>query len=94
MFSLSLVGRRTYALVMCCLGLMVVQNVVAQSPSNLNQVGVSAADLAKIQESLNQMRELYEKRIHALENKVDTLQKQNTQLTQQVQTFRMQCLFG
>jgi len=48
--------------------------------------GVSAADLAKIQESLNQMREFYVKRIDALESKVDQLQKQNAQLNQQMQS--------
>ena len=32
------------------------------------------------------MRDFYEKRIHALEGKVDTLQKQNTQLSQKVQS--------
>ncbi len=46
-------------------------------------VPATAADLAKIQESLNAMRSFYEQRINALEKKVDTLQKQNTQLTQQ-----------
>lgn len=56
----------------------------AQSTSPASQAAVSVADLAKIQDSLNQMRDFYEKRIEALEGKVEKLQKQNTQLTQQV----------
>ncbi len=46
---------------------------------------VTAADLASIQNSLAEMRNFYEKRINALEGRVDALQKQNTQLTRQVQ---------
>ena len=58
----------------------------AQAVSSGSSGNVTAADLAKIQESLNQMRAFYEKRIDALESKVDKLQKQNTQLSQQVQS--------
>ena len=46
---------------------------------------VTAADLANIQKSLEAMRSFYETRIQALEGKVETLQKKNLQLNQQVQ---------
>ena len=46
---------------------------------------VTAADLANIQKSLEAMRSFYETRIQALEGKVETLQKKNVQLNQQVQ---------
>ncbi len=86
MFSLTLIGFRIRTGAICCLSLLFAQGVAAQSAPNAVPGAVSAADLAKIQESLNQMREFYEKRIDALESKVDKLQKQNTQLSQQVQT--------
>lgn len=48
---------------------------------------VTAVDIANIQKSLEAMRSFYETRIQALESKVETLQKKNVQLTQQVQAF-------
>lgn len=86
MFSLILLGCRVRTVVVCCLSLTFAHMAFAQAVPVATQGTVSAADLAKIQESLNQMREFYEKRIDALENKVDKLQKQNTQLSQQVQS--------
>ena len=86
MLSLTLVSCRIRAVVICCLSLVFAQSVHAQSVSNSSQGSVSAADLAKIQDSLNQMREFYEKRIDALESKLDKLEKQNSQLSQKVQS--------
>ncbi len=86
MFSLTFAGCRIRTVVICCLSLLFAQSVAAQSAPNAVPGAVSAADLAKIQDSLNQMREFYEKRIDALESKVDKLQKQNSQLSRQVQT--------
>ncbi len=45
---------------------------------------VTAADLQKLQESINAMRSQYEQRINALEGKVNSLQKQNAELGAQV----------
>jgi len=44
---------------------------------------VTAADLAKLQESIQAMRQSYEARINALEQKINTLQQQNTQVARQ-----------
>ena len=44
------------------------------------QSTVSAADLAKLQENINAMRTQYEQRISALEEKLKSLQQQNTSL--------------
>ena len=82
----SLLLSRIVAAVVCCISLLFSTLTSAQVSGGTAQVAASAADLAKIQESLNQMRDFYEKRIHALEGKVDTLQKQNTQLSQKVQS--------
>lgn len=86
MFSLILLGCRFRTVVVCCLSLTFAHGAFAQAVPAASQGTVSAADLAKIQASLNQMREFYEKRIDALESKVDKLQKQNTQLSYQVQS--------
>ena len=62
-------------------GLPIAACAQAQSPApaSPNQA-VTASDLAKLQESINAMRSFYERRIDALEKKVDTLQKQNADL--------------
>jgi hypothetical protein len=46
-------------------------------PSASFSQSVSAADIAKLQESLQAMRDAYEQRINALEQKITTLQQQN-----------------
>jgi hypothetical protein len=43
----------------------------------------TAADLAKLQDTIQAMRVLYENRINSLEQKITTLQQQNTQLARQ-----------
>jgi hypothetical protein len=47
---------------------------------------VTAGDLAKIQDSIQAMRVLYEERINSLEQKINTLQQQNAQLARQQAT--------
>ena len=71
-------------------GLPIAACAQAQSPApaSPNQA-VTASDLAKLQESINAMRSFYERRIDALEKKVDTLQKQNTDLGAQVFDLRL-----
>ncbi len=86
MISLRVIACRLCAVALFFLSFIFSSVSSAQSAPSAAPGSVSTADLAKIQESLNQMRELYEKRINALENKVNTLQKQNTQLSQQVQS--------
>ena len=44
---------------------------------------VTTADLAKLQESIQAMRQSYEARINALEQKINTLQQQNAQVARQ-----------
>ena len=46
-------------------------------PSASFSQSASAADIAKLQESLQAMRDAYEQRINALEQKITTLQQQN-----------------
>jgi len=48
-------------------------------PSATFAQAASAADIAKLQESLQAMRNTYEQRINALEQKITTLQQQNAQ---------------
>lgn len=86
MISLRVMAYRLSAVALFFLSVVYSSVSTAQSAPSTAPGSVSAADLMKIQESLNQMREFYEKRINALENKVDTLQKQNSQLSQQVQS--------
>ncbi len=81
----TMAARFGAALIVCALWALAPVARSQPAPSVPASAPASAADLAKIQESLNAMRSFYEQRINALEKKVDTLQKQNTQLSRQVQ---------
>lgn len=74
------------ALVMALLyGLPGMISVQAQTSNKASaSQAATAADVAKLQESINAMRAYYEKRIDALEHKVNTLQQQNNELGNQV----------
>jgi hypothetical protein len=79
-----MVGRASAVLALSA-GLPFSTTAYAQN-INPNTTGATAQDLAQIQANLNEMRTFYEARIESLENKVDVLQKQNTDLNQRAQT--------
>ncbi len=78
MFNLQNVAR-TGAVLGVVASLAFAQPVGAQSSA----ASVTTADLAKLQDSIQAMRVLYEDRINSLEQKINTLQQQNAQLARQ-----------
>ena len=78
MFNLQNVAR-TGAVLGVVAAFAFAQPVGAQTSS----APVTTADLAKLQDSIQAMRVLYEDRINSLEQKINTLQQQNAQLARQ-----------
>jgi hypothetical protein len=78
MFNLHYAAR-------ACAALGFVATVAFTAPvgAQANAAPVTASDLAKIQDSIQAMRVLYEERINSLEQKINTLQQQNAQLAKQ-----------
>jgi hypothetical protein len=68
-----------------CAALGFVATVAFTAPvgAQASAAPVTASDLAKIQDSIQAMRVLYEERINSLEQKINTLQQQNAQLAKQ-----------
>jgi hypothetical protein len=65
-----------------CAALGFVATVAFAAPvgAQTSSAPVTAGDLAKIQDSIQAMRVLYEERINSLEQKINTLQQQNAEL--------------
>ena len=78
MFNLQNVAR-TGAVLGVVAAIAFAQPVGAQTSS----APVTTADLAKLQDSIQAMRVLYEQRINSLEQKINALQQQNSQLDRQ-----------
>lgn len=78
MFNLKYAAR-------ACAALGFVAAFVLAQPSLAQTASppATAADLAKLQDTIQAMRVLYENRINSLEQKITTLQQQNTQLARQ-----------
>ena len=78
MFNLHYAAR-------ACAALGFVATVAFAGPvgAQASAAPVTAGDLAKIQDTLQAMRALYEERINSLEQKINTLQQQNAQLARQ-----------
>ena len=78
MFNLKYVAR-------ACAALCLVAAFVVTEPSFAQTASppATAADLAKLQDTIQAMRVLYENRINSLEQKITTLEQQNTQLARQ-----------
>ena len=78
MFNLKYAAR-------ACAALGFVAAFVLAQPSLAQTASppATAADLAKLQDTIQAMRVLYENRINSLEQKITTLQQQNTQLSRQ-----------
>jgi len=78
MFNLKYAARACAALGFVA-AFVVAEPTLAQTTSP----PATAADLAKLQDTIQAMRVLYENRINSLEQKITTLQQQNTQLARQ-----------
>ena len=78
MFNLHYAARACVALVS-----VVTFALTAPVCAQVASAPVTAADLAKLQESIQSMRQSYEARINALEQKINTLQQQNAQIARQ-----------
>jgi hypothetical protein len=78
MFNLTYVARACAALGFVA-AFVVAEPTLAQTASP----PATAADLAKLQDTIQAMRVLYENRINSLEQKITTLEQQNTQLSRQ-----------
>ena len=78
MFNLHHAARACAAL-----GLVATVALVAPVGAQTSAAPVTTADLAKLQDSIQAMRVLYEERINSLEQKINTLQQQNAQLARQ-----------
>jgi len=78
MFNLKYASRACAAL-----GFVAVFVVAEPTLAQTASPPATAADLAKLQESIQAMRVLYENRINSLEQKITTLEQQNTQLSRQ-----------
>jgi len=78
MFNLKYAAR-------ACAALGFVAAFVLAQPSLAQTASppATAADLAKLQDTIQAMRVLYENRINSLEQKITTLEQQNTQLARQ-----------
>jgi len=72
-------AARTCAVLGMVAACALTQSVGAQTST----APVTTADLAKLQESIQAMRVLYEERINSLEQKINSLQQQNAQLARQ-----------
>ena len=71
-----------------CAALSFVASVAFAAPvgAQVSAAPVTASDLAKIQDSIQAMRVLYEERINALEQKINALEQRNAQLARQQAT--------
>ena len=78
MFNLHHAAR-----VCAALGFVATVTFTAPVGAQASAAPVTASDLAKIQDSIQAMRVLYEERINSLEQKINTLQQQNAQLAKQ-----------
>ena len=75
MFNLHYAARTCAAL-----GFVATLAFAGQVGAQTSSAPVTAGDLAKIQDSIQAMRVLYEERINSLEQKINTLQQQNADL--------------